>query len=357
MQRTLRIHRVRAAAAATVATVLVVVAAGGGGGSSSKGVTITLVTHDSFTPSKSVMRAFTKQIGGKVKVLKSGDAGAALNQAILTKSHPLGDAFFGVDNTFLSRALGAGIFAPYRAAGLDSVPSRFQLDATHRLTPVDYGDVCVNFDKKWFADHHLAVPQTLDDLAKPEYKGLLVTENPATSSPGLAFLLATVAHFGPNGWRDYWTRLRADDVRVEAGWEQAYSTDFSGSTGKGSYPLVVSYASSPPAEVSLADPKPSDAPTGALLDTCFRQVELVGVLKGTKHAAAARQLVDFMLSTRFQEDLPLSMFVFPVREGAKLPDVFVKYAQVAPRPFELPPAEIGAQRDRWIDQWTATVLR
>jgi thiamine transport system substrate-binding protein len=325
--------------------------------SKSAKTTITLMTHDSFAASKSVLRQFTKQTGVTVKLLPSGDAGAAVNQAILAKGNPLGDVFFGVDNTLLSRALDEGIFVAYKSPELANVPKGVQLDSKHRVTPVDTGDVCVNYDKRYFADKNLTAPQTLDDLTKPEYKGLLVVENPATSSPGLAFLLATVAKFGADGWRDYWTKLRTNDVKVVDGWEQAYNTEFSGSAGKGNYPLVVSYASSPPAEVVNADPKPAEPPTAALLDTCFRQIEFVGILKGTRHEKAAKQFVDFMLSQRFQEDMPLQMFVFPVREGAKLPPEFVKFAKVAPNPLALPPKEIARNRDRWISEWTDTVLR
>jgi thiamine transport system substrate-binding protein len=318
--------------------------------------TITLMTHDSFNVSKKVMREFTKKTGVTVKVLPSGDAGAAVNQAILTKSNPLGDVFFGVDNTLLSRALDEGIFVPYKSPELANISKDLQLDPRNRVTPVDTGDVCVNFDRKYFAKRKLTVPQTLDDLTKPEYKGLLVAENPATSSPGLAFLLATVGKFGPDGWRAYWEKLRDNGVKVVDGWEQAYNTEFSGSAGKGDYPLVVSYASSPPAEVVGAEKQPEEPPTGALLDTCFRQIEFAGILKGTTHEKAAKQLVDFMLSDRFQQDMPLQMYVFPARDGTKLPSVFVKYAKVAPRPFSLPPEEIAKNRDQWIDQWTSTVL-
>jgi thiamine transport system substrate-binding protein len=320
--------------------------------------TITLVTHDSFNASKRVLRQFTKETGVSVKVLPSGDAGAAVNQAILTKSNPLGDVFFGVDNTLLSRALDEGIFVRYKAPALDAVPKGLQLDSKHRVTPVDTGDVCVNYDKKYFADNQLPVPQTLEDLANPEYRGLLVVENAATSSPGLAFLLATVARFGPDGWRDYWAQLRSNDVKVVDGWEQAYSTEFSGSAGKGNYPLVVSYASSPPAEVVNAEgPKPTDAPTGVLLDTCFRQIEFAGILKGTEHEKAAKQFVDFLLSPRFQEDMPLQMYVFPVREGVKLPAEFTKFAEVPSKPLVLPTRDIARNRDTWIREWTDTVLR
>ena len=319
--------------------------------------TITLVTHDSFAVSKSVLAAFTAQTGIKVKIVQSGDAGAALNQVILTKSNPIGDVFFGVDNTFLSRALDGDVFAKYAPAALDQVPVEYQLDGTHQLTPVDHGDVCINYDKQWFARKKLAVPTALTDLTKPAYRGLLVVENPATSSPGLAFQLATIAKFGNDGWQDYWSKLRGNDVKVDDGWESAYDGDFTQGANPGTYPLVVSYASSPPAAVYYSKPQPKTSPIGTMLDSCFRQVEFAGVLKGTDHPTAARALVDFMLSARFQEDIPLQMFVFPVRDGTKLPTVFTKFAEVAPQPLTLPAAEIGAQRDAWIQQWTDTVLR
>jgi thiamine transport system substrate-binding protein len=343
---------------AVLLLVLLAISACGSDNDASAGSdTVTLVTHDSFSISKPVLRAFTKQTGVTVKVLKNGDAGTALNQVILTKDAPLGDVFFGVDNTFLSRALAAGIFVPYPAPALNQVPTALQLDDRKRVTPIDFGDVCVNYDKAWFAREQVPVPRTLDDLAAPEYRGRLVVENPATSSPGLAFLLATVARYGTEGWIRYWERLRSNDVKVVDGWEQAYNSEFSAGSGHGDAPLVVSYASSPPVEVYYADPKPADAPTAVLTDTCFRQVEFAGVLRGAAHPRAARQLVEFMLSEQFQADIPLQMFVFPARAGTPLPPVFTRYATVPRQPLTLPPAEIGAQRDDWIEQWTTTVLR
>jgi thiamine transport system substrate-binding protein len=328
----------------------------GTAGAATRTTTITLVTHDSFAVSKSVLADFEKQSGVKVKILQSGDAGAALNQAILTKDHPLGDVFFGVDNTFLGRALDAGIFDTYAPVALANVPAEYQLDPSHELTPVDHGDVCVNYDKKWFAKKGIPVPTTLDDLTKPQYKGLLVVENPATSSPGLAFTLATVARYGENGWRDYWSKLRSNDVKIADGWERAYEGDFSQGGNKGTRPLVVSYASSPPAAVYYAKPQPKTSPVGTMLDTCFRQVEFAGVLKGTQHATEARALVDFMLSPEFQADVPLQMFVFPVRNGTPLPQVFQEFAEVPTAPLTLPADQISRHRDEWIQQWRATVL-
>ncbi|WP_327178247.1 thiamine ABC transporter substrate-binding protein [Streptomyces sp. NBC_01335] len=332
-----------------------------GSGASKGSKTVTLVSHDSFTASDDVLKAFTEETGYTVKVLKSGDAGAALNQEILTKGSPRGDVFFGVDNTLLSRALDQGLFAPYKAKGLDAVSADTQLDAKHRVTPIDTGDICVNYDKKYFADKKLDPPQSFADLLKPAYKNLLVTENAATSSPGLGFLLGTIADSGEKGYQDYWKKLKANGVKVVDGWEQAYNEEFSGSAGgkkaNADRPLVVSYASSPPAEVYYADPQPTEAPTGVATATCFRQIEFAGLLDGAKNEAGGKALLDFLISKKFQEDMPLQMFVDPVVKDAKLPEVYTKFGATVDKPFTVDPAKIAANRESWVQTWTSLVVK
>jgi thiamine transport system substrate-binding protein len=320
--------------------------------------TLTVMTHDSFSVSEAVVRAFEESNNAKLVLLPSGDAGAALNKAILTKDAPLADVFFGVDNTFLSRALAADLFEAYAAPALSEIPAEFKLDDSDRALPVDYGDVCINYDKAYFAENNLAVPQSLEDLTKPEYKGLLVVENPATSSTGLAFLLATVAHYG-DSFTDYWQALKDNGIVVVDGWETAYYTNFSASTGNGPQPMVVSYGTSPAAEVVFANPPIDDAPTASILgpDTCFRQIEFVGILKGTQQRALAESFVDFMLSRQFQEDVPLQMFVYPVNPNAALPEVFTKYAQAPEQAASLAPHIIAEKRDAWIEAWTDVVMK
>src|SRR5882757_5760736 len=332
---------------------------GSGSGGDSK--TVTLVSHDSWAVSKSVLKDFEKQSGYTVKVLKDGDAGQAVNKAILTKDNPQGDVFFGVDNTLLSRALDNDLFDPYTAKGLDKVPADVQLDAQqHRVTPIDSGDVCVNYDRAYFTAHKLAPPQTFADLVKPQYKNLLVTENVATSSTGLAFLLGSAATYGDDSWQAYWKQLKNNGVEVVDSWEQAYNDTFSGSSaGKkagGDRPLVVSYASSPPAEVVGVTPAPAQSPVGVSTGTCFRQIAFAGLLHGAKNPAGGKALIDFMLSKTFQEDMPLQMYVDPVREDAVEPAVFVKYGAKIDHPTTLPPDTIAAKRDEWIKAWTSIVL-
>ena len=319
---------------------------------------VTLMTHDSFAVSEEVIAEFEADHNAKVQLLPSGDAGSALNQAILTKNNPLADVFFGVDSTFLSRAIEGGIFEAYESPLLADLPDELELDPEHRLLPVDYGDVCLNYDKAWFEDKGIEPPANLEALIEPAYQGLTVVENPATSSPGLSFLLATIGHFGEDAYLHYWEALRANDVLVVDGWEEAYWGEFSAASD-GSRPIVVSYASSPPAEVYFAEEPMDEAPTGVVLadGACFRQIEFVGILKGTGQRDLAEKLVDFMLSKRFQEDIPLQMFVFPANETAGLPDVFVQFAQIPEQTSTVSPQAIESNRESWIEAWTEAVLR
>jgi len=314
------------------------------------------MTHDSFDASEEVIAQFEGETGATVKFLKSGDTGTALNQAILSKDAPLADVFYGVDNTFFSRAIQADIFEPYASPLLADIPDELELDPQHRLSPVDFGDVCLNYDKAWFQEKGQMPPQSLEDLTRPELKGLTVVENPATSSPGLAFLISTVAHFGEEGYLDFWAKLRANDVLVTAGWEDAYWGLFSAASD-GDRPIVVSYATSPAAEVYFSEGKYTEPPTGNVLgdEACFRQIEFVGILKGTANRDLAEKWIDFMLGPTFQEDIPLHMWVFPANPKAKLPEVF-QFAEIPPKPAQVSPEAIDQNREKWIEAWTETVL-
>lgn len=323
----------------------------------SEPATLTVMTHDSFEVSQAVIQQFEQETGIQVQFIKAGDTGAALNRAILSKNAPIADVFYGVDNTFLSRALEADIFEAYDSPLLTEIPEVFQLDPSRRALPVDYGDVCINYDASFFKGKRL--PESLADLILPEFKGMLVVQNPALSSPGLAFLLATVVEFGEEGYLDYWRKLVENGVVVVNDWETAYYTNFSGSSGKGAQPLVVSYNSSPAAEMVFAASPLAEPPTGSLTapGMCFRQVEFVGILKGTRQRATAEKFIDFMLSQPFQEDMPLQMFVFPVHPRAALPVEFQQYVIIPDQPATLSPEVIAAGRESWIEAWREVVLK
>ena len=319
--------------------------------------TLSVMTHDSFSISEKLLEDFQSEHGVRVRFLKSGDTGTAVNKAILAKDNPLADVLYGVDNTFLSRALEAGIFETYHSPLLSAIDDEFKLDMDTSALPVDYGDVCLNYDRTYFEEHELLPPAELDDLLDPQYQGLLVVENPATSSPGLAFLLATLGQYGDPGYLDYWQGLVENDVLVVNDWEVAYYQEFSRSGG--SRPIVVSYGSSPPFEVIYSETPISEPPTAAVVSdgACFRQIEFVGILKGTQNRDLAEQWIDFMLSPEFQEEIPLQMFVFPVNEQAELDEVFQKYLAIPENPAFVSYEDIANNREKWINEWTQLVLR
>jgi len=323
-------------------------------------MTLTLATHDSFAIGEEVIRQFEEENNLRVQILTLGDAGEALNKIILSKDAPLADLFFGVDNTFLSRALNSGAFVPYTSPLLERIPDDLELDPEHRLLPVDYGFVNLNADFAWFTNAGLPLPQTLEDLAAPAYRGLLVVQNPATSSPGLAFLLTTIAHFGEEGAWDFWQALRDNDVLVTDGWSEAYFEHFTvGSGGTGERPLVVSYSTSPPADVVYAtDGRAEPASINISPENgTFRQIEFVGVLDGAAHPDLARAFVDFMLDTKFQSDIPLQMFVYPANSDASLPELFVQFGQTPATPVKMDAGAIEANREQWIQAWSDVMLR
>lgn len=321
--------------------------------------TLTLVTHDSFNVSEAVLAQFEKDSGIKVEILRSGDAGVMVNQSILSKANPLGDVMFGVDNTFLGRALAEDLFVPYESPLLKDVPDEFKLDSENRVTPVDFGDVCLNYDTAYFKDKKLALPESLQDLTKPAYEDLLVVENPAISSPGLSFLLASIAQFGEEGdytYLNFWQDLVKNGVFVSDNWSDAYYNQFTAGGGEGTRPLVVSYASSPSFTI---DEKTGEPTTASIIadGTCFRQIEFAGILNGTDNLEAAQKFVDFMLSLPFQEDMPMQMYVFPVNAKAQLPEEFQKFAAIPEKPAMMDIDEINTHREEWIQAWTETVLR
>ncbi len=312
---------------------------------------LTVVTHDSFSLSSELLDKFAADTGYKVTYVAPGDGGALVNQLVLTKDSPLGDVVFGIDNTFAGRALAENVVTPYTSPVLtDELAATYAADDTGRLTPIDLGDVCVNADTGWFAERDLALPASLDDLVKPEYADLLVVTNPASSSPGLAFLAATVGAKGDPGYLDYWTALKDNGVLVAKGWTDAYSVQFSGSAGKGPRPLALSYSTSPAFEVV-----DGVAPTQALLGTCFRQIEYAGVLAGAKNPEGAQKFIDFMLSPEVQADIPGEMYMYPVTD-VELPEEWVRFAPLSDAPIAVSASDISEARDRWIRDWTTTVI-
>jgi thiamine transport system substrate-binding protein len=312
---------------------------------------VVLVTHESFHLPKKLVAAFERESGIDFVTRAAGDAGTLTAKLSLTKDNPTGDLAFGVDNTFASRPLDEGVFATYEPT-LPAGADEFALEeGADKLTPIDTASVCVNVDADWFKERQVEPPQTLADLTDPAYEGLFVTPGASTSSPGMAFFLATVAEYGDD-WPSYWEDLLANDTKVVDGWEDAYYGDFTQGGGKGERPIVVSYDSSP--AFTVADGRSS---TAALLDTCFRQVEYAGVLEGAANPAGAQAVIDWLLTDEVQSALPESMYVFPVSPSASIPEDWAKFAIQPTAPLSVSPADIAANREQWLSEWTDVVTR
>jgi len=330
--------------------------------SSSSSKTLTLVTYDSFpekdTSLNEALKSFEKESGIKVKIANAGDTGTMLSKAILTAGNPEGDVIWGIDNASIALAIEEEIFQPYKTKNFEKINTNLSnILKDNEATPVDYGDVCINYDIEYFASNKLEVPQSLSDLTKPEYKGLLAVQNPASSSPGLAFLMATIVEFGEDNWQEFWKDLKENNVEVGESWDDTYYQSFSGSSGDGQYPLVVSYSTSPVAEALFSEPPVEISPTGNIDSTCFRQVEFAGILKGTEKTKQAQQLIDFLVSEKFQKEIPLNLFVYPAAENIELDRAFTKNSRIIENSYQIDPKLIEENRKDWIETWTQIVLR
>jgi thiamine transport system substrate-binding protein len=290
---------------------------------------VTLVAHDSFAISDESIAQFQEASGFELEIIRAGDAGSLTNRLVLTKDSPIADVVFGIDNTFRGIADENGIIEG-------------------ELVAVDYADVCFNYDRLWFEERNITPPASWRDLTKPSYNSLTVVTNPLSSSPGLAFLATTVAAFGEPAFEQYWKELRDNGVMVASGWEEAYFTYFSGSSGNGEYPIVLSYSSSPAAEIR----DDGKSQTAALLDECFRQTEFVGTLAGAANPEGAKALVEFLLSESFQNTMPGLMYVYPVSEKAVIPAGWSEFGPAA-RSTIGEDLSIATHREKWQTKWSA----
>jgi thiamine transport system substrate-binding protein len=328
----------------------------------STGVALTLLTYDSFALSKGLLEGFTAATGIQVVVRNGGDAGDMVRSLVATRATPQADVVWGIGSTNLQTAFAGAVLYPYMARTRSDMPPAFtRLVPNNEANPVAFRDVCVNYDKKVLASLNVRAPTSFEDLVKPEFKGKFVVESPVTSSTGLAFLLATISHFGPTGWQPYWTALKGNNVKVVNSWAEAFQSNFTAGSpsglAPGTFPLVVAYGSSPANAVARsANPAADEVPTGVVEATCVRDVEFVAIVIGTRHQAEATQLIEFLSSVPVQEDVPLSMFIYPANSKARLPKSFTDFALRPVTPIALDPKQIEADKPRWIAEWKSLGL-
>lgn len=319
---------------------------------------LNVLTYSSFAVSEDIIADFEAENQVKVQFIEGGDTPSVVNRSILTKDSPIADVIVGINDILLYRALEYDILEPYDSPALESIPAEYIQDTSLKALPFDYGNVCINYDTEYFEKNALEIPESLDDLTDAKYKGLLVIENPTSSAPGQSFFLATVANYGEEGFVDYWNKLLENDILIDNDWSTAYYTSFTAGGGNGPRPMVVSYDASPAAGPMYAEEPMDSAPTASILadGMCYRSVEYLGILKGTKNRALAEKFVDAMLGKRWQEDLPGQMFVFPVNNEAVLPEVFAEFAITPQNPVSLESKLVEENYERWLQVWNDEVL-
>ncbi len=311
---------------------------------------VRLAVHKSFSLPKETIARFEREHNAKVTVIEAGSANAMLNKLILSRAKPIADAVYGLDNANIGKAAQSGILAVRQPR---SAPTAASLPGT---LAVDYAYVALNYDKKWFEEKGLPLPKTLEDLAKPAYKNLLVVPNPATSSPGLGFLMANIGGLGETQTFRWWAQMRQNGVKVAKSWSDAYYTDFTHNGG--TRPLLVGYATSPAAEVHFGKGKYTAPPTGNLFlkGGVFRQVEGAAVLRGANEPELALKLVGFLQSAEVQKALPAEMWVYPAVRNTPLPEVF-RFAEAPKQHYSPGNSQITLKQRQWVSRWTRTVLR
>ena len=318
--------------------------------------TLTILTYDSFAVSSDLVEAFENENNVKLQFIEAGAGGEVIARAVLTKDDPIADVIIGFDFSQFGKVFANDILEAYDSPELANIPEIYQLDAESRALPFNFGEICINYDKKYFADHDLAVPASLDDLLKPEYKGLLVTQDPSASNTGIGFLIATIEQYGEDGFVDYWNELIRNGLVIGNSWSSTYYTNFSAASGSGEQPMVVSYTTSPAAEFIYSET--GDAPTDSLTSDgmCYRSIEFCGILKNTKNPDLAKKFIDAFIGKEWQEDLPMQMFVYPVNEQAELPEEFELYGKPAVNPVMPDPERVAEKHDEWVRTWAEEVL-
>ncbi|MDR1033305.1 MAG: thiamine ABC transporter substrate-binding protein [Bifidobacteriaceae bacterium] len=311
---------------------------------------VTLLAYDSFQISDETIAQIKSETGYALNVITAGNAGELASRVILSAGEPEGDLVYGIDSLNTEKITAASALADYNIGALPKLKSAVDAGFSKQLMPVDYGFVCVNADKQYFADSELALPDSLDKLAEPEYAARFVAINPTTSSPGRAFFIKTVDKYGENGWKDYWLKLKAGGVRIASSWSDAYEVDYSVTAG-GAYPLMVSYSTSP---ADTVDDATNQSKAVAIPETCTAQTEYAGVLKGAKNETGANKVLEFLLQTDFQNSIGSEMYMYPVNADANVPADWEKFAPEPDSEYtktNLSTKTVSDNYDKWLEEW------
>ncbi len=312
--------------------------------------TLTIYSYDSFVSyglPDATNKLFEEKYNCKIEYRTFGGVGATLNRLILEKNNPQADLFVGLNMNNLARALEEEIFISYRPENYEVIPEEYRIDKNWRVTPFDGpNSLAIIYDSEVIKNP----PRSFEDLLKPEYKGKLILEDPRSSSPGMGFLLWTIAVYGEDHYLDYWEKLEPTIFHIYPDWTSAFDTAF---VQNKEAPMVLSYDVDPAYfyyEDEVTRYKAVIPEEGGWL-----QLEFVGIVNDSKHQELAQQYMEFMLSREFQENLPLYQWAFPIDTSIQLPECY-DYAVNADKYITLPLEDIANKSQIWLEQWIEMII-
>jgi len=323
-----------------------------------------ILTYDASGLSDELLSDFTATTGYEINLIKTGDVGSILNIMAQTKDAPQADLMLGLDNTFLAQAIQMGLLQSHMSNHgelLDSVKISY---SGGLATPFDHGYVCLNYDSAVVDGVNMSVPTSLWNLTEEEWKGKVAIPSPLSSSPGRAFLTATVDYFAndvDNGtdYTDWWYEMEGNDLIITSGWSEAYETHYSGGYGPwtdghiGDANIVVSYCHSPGVEAFFGGNYTNSVALN-LPRASFHQVEYTGIIAGAGDAQAAAAFIDYLLSEEVNANMPTQNSMYSVLKGQDLPetDGYRHHALIPEQPAEVTPTEIAEGLEDWLVEWS-----
>lgn len=315
---------------------------------------LVVYTYDSFAsgPAQAIKDGFEALYPDvEVVFLAPGSAGETLARVIaeLNAGGTDADVLVGISDTQLPRAIDHGVFMKLDRSllpNLAKVPAHLDFDDTGHVVPFDHGYVTIIYDSRVLGEADL--PQTLEDLTDPRFRGKLIAMDPRTSSVGHAFLMWTIAEYGDPGYLEFWERLLPSLLTITGGWSAAYSQYEAGEA-----PMMVSYSTDTAAGIYYAGSDHSRilTPKGQ----AYQQIEAAGIVAGTDVPELAHRFLDYLLSEEVQSLIPTNNWMFPVNAQTPLPDFFAEYAVIPENPVRLDPRLIEENEQRWLREWARLI--
>lgn len=311
---------------------------------------IRLITYNSFNLPKKLIQQFEKNNNTTIKIIKAGDNNTLINRLILTKDHPIADVVYGINNNNIYKIIDNNLIQNNQPILNNDIFINLK-----NISVINYGFIALNYDKEWFTTHKLPLPKNLYDLALPQYKDLLVVENPNTSAVGMAFLLANIAGIGEKNTFNWWLKMRQNGIKITKDWSEAYYKEFT--LNGGHYPIMVGYTSSPAAEIFYSKNKLVTPNINNLFlqGAVYEQVEGAAILNQTKQPQLAKKLIQFLQSVDVQNSLVTTMWVYPANKKVLLPKI-MQYATLPKMHWAPNPQRIQKYQQNWLERWNQIVL-